>query len=157
MTCIGRLTPDGRCESGPFDRARADRFGDGAYDIDTGECESNLRGDAALFETYFPVGALDASRGQIKAPDAIIDTRALTAGVPVEYTYVLDRRGRPGPFRIEARLMFRGFPPYLVRAFADYEAKMAARGRRPSGPLVTYAMLDRLERVEVAKQSLVLP
>ena len=50
---------------------------------------SNLSGMNALFETYFPIGALDASRGTPKGPDAIIDTRSLPPGVPVRYTYEL--------------------------------------------------------------------
>jgi hypothetical protein len=53
--------------------------------------------------------------------------------------------------------MFRSFPPFLVRSFAEYEAKQAAGGRRPSGPLVTFEMLQRLERVELARRELVVP
>jgi hypothetical protein len=53
--------------------------------------------------------------------------------------------------------MFRAFPPYLVRAFAEYEANMARRGRRPSGPLVTFEMMKRLERVLVDRAALVVP
>ncbi|MBL8743359.1 MAG: hypothetical protein JNK04_19750, partial [Myxococcales bacterium] len=55
------------------------------------------------------------------------------------------------PFSIEARLLFRAFPPYLIRAFADYERQMAALGRRPSGPSVDEGMLKRIEVVELAK------
>jgi eukaryotic-like serine/threonine-protein kinase len=44
-----------------------------------------------------------------------------------------------------------------VKAFADYEARMAARGLRPSGPLVTREMLDRLEVVELHRLRLSVP
>jgi hypothetical protein len=157
VSCIGEIDASGRCRARGFERHRAERFVDGDYDIDTGECRSNLFGNNALFETYFPVGALDADRGLVKGPDAIIDTRSLPPNRPIRYTYALDTRGRPGPFQIEARLMFRSFPPFLVRAFSDYEARQAARGRRPSGPLVTSDMLRRLERVELANRNLVVP
>jgi hypothetical protein len=157
VRCLGEIGPGGECLPGAFDSHRAARFDDGDYDIDSGECRSNLSGRAALFETFMPVGALDASRGLIKAPDAIIDTRSLVADKPVRYTYTLTTRGQRGPFRVEARLMFRSFPPYLVRAFADYEAAQATRGRRPSGPLVSYDMLRRIERVELAARTLVVP
>lgn len=156
VRCIGVVGPDGECQDFGS-RHRAERFADGDYDIDTGECRSNLFGDAALIETYFPVGSLDADRGLPKGPDAIIDTRSLTPGRRVEYTYVLPTRGRQGPYRVTARLMFRSFPPFLVRAFAEYEAKQAARGRRPGGPLVTFDMMERLERVVVDRASLVVP
>lgn len=152
VTCIGELGPDGTCRPGPGQGfTRADRFADGDYDIDTGECRSNLFGHNALFETYFPVGALDADRGLPKAPDAIIDTRSLPPGVPIRYVYEIPTRGARGPFRVEARLLFRAFPPFLIRAFAEYERLQAARGRRPSGPLVTLEALDRLEVVELAR------
>jgi hypothetical protein len=158
VRCIGVIAADGRCQPGPGQgRHRADRFADGDYDIDTGECRSNLQGEAALFETYFPIGALDATRGLVKGPDAIIDTRSLPAGKPRRYVYELRTGGRPGPFRVEARLMFRGFPPFLLKAFAAYEQRQATLGKRPSGPLLTRDMLDRLERVEVAKRGLVIP
>ena len=124
---------DGKCQPGPGQgRTRADRFDDGAYDIDTGECRSNLSGSNAFFETYFPVGALDADRGVAKAPDAILDTRSVPPGVPIRYTYELDD-GRPsGPVRrSQARLRFRPFPPFLLRAFADYEARKASAGAPP--------------------------
>jgi eukaryotic-like serine/threonine-protein kinase len=156
VRCIGVISPNGECEVSAFDH-RAARLDDGDYDIDTGECRSNLFGQAALLETYFPVGALDADRGAVKGPDAIIDTRSLNPGRRVEYTYALPTRGRPGPFKVSAELMFRSFPPYLVRAFAEYEQKQAARGRRPSGPLVTFEMMKRLERVLVDRATLVIP
>lgn len=150
VRCIGVIGIDGRCEPGPGQGLfRADRFDDGDYDLDTGECRSNLVGDNALFETYFPVGALDASRGFVRGPDAIIDTRSLPAFTPVRYTYDLDFGGRRGPFHIEARLMFRAFPPFLIRAFAQYEREQARRGLRPSGPAVTEEMLQRLDVVEL--------
>jgi hypothetical protein len=152
VRCIGTIGPDGRCEALPGQEAnRADRFADGDYDLDTGECRSNLSGAAAFLETYFPVGALDASRGLAKGPDAIIDTRSLPPGVPIRYTYELGTSERRGPFRIEARLLFRAFPPFLVRGFADYEREQTRRGLRPSGPLVTDDMLARLEVVELSR------
>ncbi|MFO0755384.1 MAG: hypothetical protein U0359_02770 [Byssovorax sp.] len=152
VRCIGTIGADGRCLALPGqDLNRADRFADGDYDLDTGECRSNLTGDNAFFETYFPVGALDATRGALKGPDAIIDTRSVPPGVPIRYTYDLSTGGRRGPFRVEARLLFRAFPPYLIRAFADYEQAQARRGLRPSGPLVTLEALDRLEIVEIGR------
>jgi hypothetical protein len=153
VRCIGEIASDGTCRPGPGQGIfRADRFEDGDYDLDTGECRSNLTGDAALFETYFPVGALDASRGILKAPDAIIDTRSMPPGVPIVYTYDLDTRGAVPPFKVEARLLFRAFPPFLVKAFASYEREMDRLGKRPSGALVDEDMLKRLEVVEVVRQ-----
>jgi hypothetical protein len=150
VRCIGTLAPDGSCVPLPGQQGtRASRYADGDYDADTGACRSNLRGRAALFETYFPVGALDASRGILKAPDAIIDTRSLLPATPVTYVYALPLGNRG--VRVEARLLFRAFPPYLVRAFAAYEAAQAARGARPSGPLVTTAALERLDIVELGR------
>jgi hypothetical protein len=152
VRCIGAVGADGRCEAGPGQGDdRAARFADGDYDLDTGACRSNLTGMNALFETYFPVGALDASRGLAKGPDAIVDTRSAPPGVPIRYTYDLDAGGRRGPFKVEARLLFRAFPPFLVKAFAAYEREQARRGLRPSGPLVTEDMLARLEVVEIAR------
>ncbi|MBF5067464.1 hypothetical protein G6O45_30140, partial [Salmonella enterica subsp. enterica serovar Istanbul] len=78
VRCIGVVDRDGTCQAGPGQgRTRADRFDDGGYDLDTGQCRSNLSGSNAFFETYFPVGALDADRGVAKAPDAILDTRSV--------------------------------------------------------------------------------
>lgn len=151
VRCIGRLTDDGRCEALPGQtRARADRYADGEYDPDTGACRSNLAGREALFETYFPVGALDASRGVLKAPDAILDGRSLAPRTPVTYVYELDVDAQ-GVIRVEARLLFRAFPPYLVRAFVDYEAERQRLGRRTGGPIVTTSALKRLRVVELAK------
>jgi hypothetical protein len=151
VRCIGLVGSDGRCEALPGQgRTRADRFDDGVYDSDTGNCNSNLGGRAALFETYFPVGALDATRGITKAPDAIIDTRSLAPDSPVTYVYEL--RDSPfGAVTVSARLLFRAFPPYLVRAFAAYEREQEARGKRPRGPLVTDRMLERIDVVEIAR------
>lgn len=157
VRCIGEVSPSGECLGSGFDRHRAERFADGDYDIDTGECRSNLSGRAALFEIYFPVGALDATRGLVKGPDAIIDTRALSPKRPLRYVYELSTGGRRGPYRVTARLYFRSFPPFVVRAFAEYEQKQAARGRRPSGPLVTFDMIERLERILLAERRLVVP
>jgi hypothetical protein len=152
VRCIGVLDARGRCQPAPGQgRTRADRYADGDYDPDTGECRSNLSGDDALLETYFPVGALDADRGVVKAPDAIVDTRSAPPGVPLTYTYLLDARGRQPPFTVRARLMFRAFPPYLVRAFAAYERAQARAGRRPSGPQVEERMLQRDDPVELAR------
>jgi len=150
VTCIGFIDGRGECQPGAGQgRTRADRFEDGVYDLDTGECQSNLRGEAALFETYFPIGGLDGTRGLTKGPDAIIDRRSAAPGVPLRYTYALSAGGARGPITVQARLLFRAFPPFLLRAFSDYEARQAARGRRPSGALVTPAMLRRLEVVEL--------
>ncbi len=152
VRCIGQIDAQGRCQPGQGQgRTRADRYDDAFYDIDTGECRSNLSGGEELFETYFPVGALDAERGVTKAPDAIVDTRSAPPGVPLQYTYVLDVGAHPGPYRIEARLRFRSFPPFLVRAFADYERDRAARGERPSGAQVTLAMLGRIDVIDLAR------
>jgi len=151
VRCIGFIDGEGRCKPGPGQgRTRADRYEDAPYDVDTGECRSNLGRGEELFETYFPIGSLDADRGVLKAPDAIVDTRSAPPGVPLTYTYVLDAGARPGPFVVKARLRFRSFPPFLVRAFAAYEAEHAARGERPSGPQVTPAMLDRIDVVDLA-------
>jgi hypothetical protein len=113
-------------------------------------------GSRALFETYFPVGALDATRGLVKAPDAIVDTRSLPPSTPVTYTFELATEGRPGPFTVEARLLFRAFPPFLLRAFAAYEARMAQKGLRPSGPLLDGSVLERLDVVPLATRKEVL-
>ena len=151
VRCIGEIDASGACQPAAGQGAtRADRFADGAYDPDTGICESNLSGGNEFFETYFPVGALDAERGLAKAPDAIIDTRSAPPGVPLSYVYALDVAGRSGPFSVEARLRFRSFPPYLVRAFASYEASRSREGLRPSGPQVALRMLRRIEVVDLA-------
>jgi eukaryotic-like serine/threonine-protein kinase len=152
VRCIGRLDASGRCEPlAGQERARADRFEDAEYDADTGRCTSNLSGRAALFETYFPIGALDATRGIAKAPDAIIDTRSLAPESPVRYVYELAEAR--GSVRVEARLLFRAFPPYLIRAFAAYERDRVSRGARPGGPLVTERALERVDVVELARVS----
>jgi hypothetical protein len=154
VRCIGRIDADGRCQPLPGqERFRAARFEDAPYDQDTGECDSNLRGREALFEVFFPVGALDARRGIVKAPDAIIDTRSLAPEQPVRYTYELDIGRAPGPIAVEARLLFRAFPPFLLRAFIEYERRKSAEGRRPSGPLIDERALERLDVVEVRRAS----
>ncbi|MDB4992644.1 MAG: Serine/threonine-protein kinase PknA, partial [Myxococcaceae bacterium] len=151
VRCIGVIDERGACQPGPGQgRTRADRFDDGLYDLDTGECRSNLSGGNELFETYFPVGALDADRGITKAPDAIIDTRSAAPNVPLRYTYEIDVGRHSPPFQVDARLRFRSFPPFLVKAFADYEAKKNAARQRPSGAQVTRDMLRRLEVVDLA-------
>ena len=152
VRCLGTVGADGHCQAGQGQEStRAARFADGDYDLDTGACTSNLSGANALFETYFPVGALDASRGFVKGPDAIVDTRSAPPGVPLRYVYDLSTGGRRGPFKIEARLLFRAFPPFLIKAFAAYERAQAQKGLRPSGPLVTEDMLGRLEVVEIGR------
>ena len=154
VQCIGVIDRAGRCQPADNFQAatRAGRFEDGEFDDDTGECISNLAGREALFETYFPVGALDASRGVFKGPDAIIDERSAKPYEAQRWTYALGLGGGVrGPLKIEARLMFRAFPPFLIRAFAEYERLQNARGLRPSGPLVTTAMLDKLDAVEILK------
>lgn len=154
VRCIGFVDAEGRCQAGPGQgRTRSDRFDDGQYDIDTGECRSNLTGNSAFFETFFPVGALDAERGVVKAPDAIIDQRSAAPGVTLRYTYELETRGRPGPFTVAARLRFRPFPPFLLRAFADYEARKAAEGLRPSGAQLTASMLRRNHPIDIGAAS----
>ncbi len=156
VSCIGRIDASGRCQPGPGQGLhRADRYADGAYDLDTGACVSNLRGEERFFEIYFPVGGLDATRGGTRGPDAIIDERSAVAGEPQRYTYEL--RAPDGPLTVRARLMFRAFPPFLIEAFAAYEALKAARGERPSGPLVTREMLGRLEAVELAVAEITVP
>ncbi|WP_181197373.1 hypothetical protein [Enhygromyxa salina] len=152
VQCIGFIDRAGRCQPADATQTlhRAARFADAPFNSDTGECSSNLSGDEALFETYFPVGSLDASRGVVKGPDAIIDARSAPPGVPMRWTYELPLAGAEGPLKIEARLLFRAFPPFLIRAFADYETRQAALGLRPSGPLVTREMLAKLEVVEIA-------
>lgn len=154
VKCIGVIDAEGRCQPGPGQgRTRADRFDDGVYDIDTGECRSNLTGTNAFFETYFPVGALDAERGIAKAPDAILDQRSAPPGVVLRYIYEIDVPGRSGPFTVQARLRFRPFPPFLLRAFADYEARKAAQGLRPSGAQITGAMFARNHPIDLAEAS----
>ena len=150
VRCIGLVDPNGRCQPSPGQEGRrAARYTDGDYDIETGECRSNLRGMEAFLETFFPIGALDASRGLVKGPDAIIDTRSAPPGKPLRYVYELDT-AETGPLRVEARLLFRAFPPFLLRAFIDYEAAQDRRGLRPSGPLIGREALDRLDVVEIA-------
>jgi hypothetical protein len=85
----------------------------------------------------------------LKAPDAIIDTRSLAPEVPVTYVYELASTA-PGEVNVEARLLFRAFPPFLLRAFAEYERSRARSGRRPRGPVLDDAVLSRLEIVEIA-------
>jgi hypothetical protein len=65
--------------------------------------------------------------------------------------YVVPFAAASEPIQVRARLLFRAFPPYLVRAFAAYEAARDARGERPSGPQVDLAMLRRLDVVELAR------
>ena len=158
VRCTGVIDASGRCQPGPDQgRTRADRFADGDYDPDTGECRSNLAGEDALFETYLPLGSLDADRGTVKAPDAILDSRSAPPGVPLTFTYVLDTGSHPGPFTVRARLLFRPFPPYLVRAFAEYERGQARAGLRPSGPQVAERMLQRDEPVEIGRAEASIP
>lgn len=153
VRCRGRLDVQGQCQPLPGqDSTRAGRYEDGEYDPDTGECVSNLRGSDRLFETYFPVGSLDASRGVLKGPDAIIDTRSLPPGETIRYTYDLSVQGVP-PYRVTARLLFRAFPPFLLRAFIDYERRQTTLGRRPSGPLIGEAVMQRLDVVELQRAS----
>ncbi|MCB9750639.1 MAG: hypothetical protein H6713_11700 [Myxococcales bacterium] len=150
VRCIGFIDARGECQPlAGQERTRAGRFDDGKFDADTGVCESNLFGEAALFEVYFPIASLDATRGAVRGPDAIIDRRSAAPKVPQRYTYELNAAGREGPFTVEARLMFRAFPPFLLRAFIDYERRKAAEGLRPSGPLISEEALARLEAVEL--------
>ncbi len=155
VRCVGTIGRDGACIGA--DGTRSNRFDDGGYDIDTGECRSNLDASHSFFETYFPIGGLDATRGVTKAPDAILDTRSAPPGVPLEYTYTLDTRGFTAPFTVRARLRFRAFPPYLVRAFAAYEAQRNREGARPSGAQVNERMLRRIDIVELASANASIP
>jgi len=156
VRCIGRIDAQGRCQPDFFQgRHRAARYEDGDYDLDTGECRSNLVGHNAFFEVYFPVGALDTRRGTVRGPDAIIDTRSLPPSVPVRYVY--DIEAGQGPLTVEARLLFRAFPPFLLRAFAEYESHMNRQGARPGGPLLTERVLERLEVVELMRAEVRIP
>jgi hypothetical protein len=158
VRCVGEIDAAGRCQPRPGqERARADRYVDGDYDADTGECRSNLRGAAAFIEVYFPVGALDASRGVVRGPDAIVDTRSLAPRQPHRYVHELEVPDGSGPLTVEVTLRFRAFPPYLLRAFVDYEAEQARLGRRPGGPLIDRRALDRLDVVDVAGARVVVP
>lgn len=158
VRCRGPIGTDGKCDSTDPNALRSARFDDGEYDLDTGECRSNLSGENRLFETYFPVGSLDSTRGILRAPDAIIDTRSAPPAIPLRYTYVLEEAGgRPGPFRIAARLRFRAFPPFLVKAFVAYERAQDRAGERPKGPRMTETMLSRLDVVDLADAELVIP
>lgn len=153
VRCVGAIDAKGECQ--PITQAqratRAARFEDGDYDIDSGECKTNLSGEHALFETYFPIGALDASRGRVRGPDAIIDTRSAAPGEVIRYVTVVPIAEARPPFRVHARLRFRAFPPFLIRAFADYEREQTARGLRPSGAQVTESMLSRIDVVDLAE------
>jgi hypothetical protein len=159
VRCIGKIDGRGVCqpdEARGQGKVRADRFVDGAYDLDTGECRSNLSGRNALFETYFPVGALDAERGVTKAPDAIVDTRSAPPGVTTTYRYEIPLASArspaaEGPLTVRAVLHFRPFPPFLLDAFVRYEAEQARLGRRPSGPQITSAAFARLDVVDLAE------
>jgi hypothetical protein len=158
VRCIGVVDESGACRPGTGQgRTRADRYDDGDYDPETGSCTSNLTGRNALFETYFPVGSLDAERGIVKAPDAILDTRSLAPGAAVTYVYELDVAGAARPLTAKARLRFRAFPPFLLRAFAQYEADAARRGLRPSGPQVVAEMLARNAIVDVSEAEVTVP
>lgn len=157
VTCRGTVEADGTCTPGFLQNGhRADRFDDGDYDIDTGECRSNLEGHHRFLEVYFPVGALDSKRGVVRGPDSIIDTRSLPPDTPVRYTYTLPAAKAKGPLKVEARLLFRGFPPFLLKAFAEYEEYMVSQGARPDGPLLTKDTLKRLEVVELHRRTLVI-
>lgn len=159
VKCRGTIAEDGHCEPALFQTGhRAARYDDGDYDIDTGECRSNLEGHHKFLEVFFPVGSLDAERGVVRGPDAIIDTRSLPSKTPVRYTFELDvKPEQRGPYTIEARLLFRGFPPFLLKAFAEYEKYMTEQGARPDGPLLTEKELERLEVVELHRRTVTLP
>lgn len=153
VRCIGFIDSSGECQpaNDAQNATRMARYDDGDYDIDTGECRSNLDAARSLVETYFPIGALDASRGIVKGPDAIIDTRSAAPGETLRYTSAVPIAGAKGPFRVNARLRFRAFPPFLVRAFADYEREQERIGARPSGAQVVKSMMDRIDIVDLAE------
>ena len=115
------------------------------------------RATNALFETYFPVGALDADRGVRGRPTRSSTRARRRRACPSRYTYELDARGIRAPFRVRATLHFRAFPPFLLRAFADYETERDARGERPSGPQLTAAMMRRLEVLDLVSATAELP
>lgn len=151
VSCRGKIDDEGHCQPRLFqDGHHADRYEDGDYDIDSGACGSNLSGHNKFIEVYFPVGSLDSERGVLRGPDAIIDSRSIAPDTPVRYKYVLPLDGKhERPFKVEGRLLFRGFPPFLLKAFAAYEIHMDAQGERPDGPLLTEKVLERLEVVEL--------
>jgi eukaryotic-like serine/threonine-protein kinase len=158
VRCIGEIDARGTCQPLPGqERARADRYADGDYDPDTGECRSNLRGTNAFVEIYFPVGSLDASRGEVRGPDAIVDTRSLPPNAPQTYVHELAIPDASGPLRVDVTLRFRAFPPYLIRAFIDYEREQQRLGLRAGGVLVDARALERLDVVDVAHTSLEIP
>jgi hypothetical protein len=70
---------------------------------------------------------------------------------------VLDTGRHAPPFAVRARLLFRPFPPYLVRAFAAYEAAQARAGLRPGGAQVRERMLRRDAPVEIGRAEVTVP
>ena len=100
---------------------------------------------------------LHATRGFVRGPDAIVDTRSLAPGVPQRYVHELDIPDAAGPLRVEVTLRFRSFPPYLIRAFIEYEREQQRLGRRAGGPLVDARALERLDIVDVAEATLEIP
>jgi hypothetical protein len=90
-------------------------------------------------------------------PDAIVDTRSLPPGEPRRFLHELELTGARGPLTVEVTLRFRAFPPYLLRAFIDYEREQERLGKRPGGPLIDTRALERLDIVDVASARVVIP
>ena len=126
VRCVGVVDALGHCVAREGQGiTRADRFADGAYDPDTGECRSYLAGEDALLETYFPVGARDADRGVGKAPDAIVDTRSAPPGAVLCHLHLRPRHARPGS------ALLRACAPALPRVPALPGARLRRLRARP--------------------------
>ncbi len=147
VVCDGPPDPDGFCRD--FRGDRHGRARDGRYDPDTGSCVDPATGARGhLIETYFPFSGLRPGLGVAKAHDGLIADRVLRPFRPVTYLHEISAGGMQSPFTVRARLRFRAFPPFLIRAFAGYEEAQLRRGRRARA-LVTPEMLDRLDVVDV--------
>ncbi len=103
------------------------------------------------------MGALDASRGVVKGPDAIVDTRSVPPRVPIRYVYDLATAGGAGRSRWRRGSSSARSRRSSCKGFAAYEREQARRGLRPSGPLVSEDMLGRLEVVEIGKAEAQIP
>ena len=104
----------------------------------------------------FVAAALAAASTLASAAD-IVDTAASagqfnTLVQAVKAAGLVDTLKGEGPFTVEVTLHFRAYPPYLLRAFIDYEREM-----RPSAPLVDERVLERLDIVDLATATEVIP
>jgi len=122
--------------------------------IDTGGVFGAMKLDARRTEASYLRLALPAAFAGTYRRLLYLDADVFIQGGDFSRLLDLDLRGAALPLRAEARLLFRAFPPFLIRAFADYEREMTRLGKRPSGPSVDRAMLERLEIVEVARAEL---